>query len=441
MQVKDAREVNWTAGDNASADALFSAMNSYFTFRTDAMDRLDLLLKRDPEVPAAHVLKGSLLMFSRSAKNLPAATEALEAAEAVSGSANNRERLHISALRAWIQGDVLGAQNVWDAILVQEPHDLLALRLQHFNAMFLGRSDHLRALAGRSLSDWSDEVPGAGFAYGMACMGLEEAGEFERAEWIGRRGAELEPDDLWCVHSVAHVMEGEGRLDEGLAWMVRPETLWEGRGPMRHHLWWHEALFLFETGDYDRALDYYDRRLAPQEPANYMELSNAASLLLRLESTGVECGDRWQSLAMKSDHMIEDRSLTFSDIHTLITFAMARDKIALRKTSDLIVAYASTAATYNANAASRVAVPLATALSARLRGDARKATDTLIQARFDFPSMGGSNAQRDVLEIFLIDCVIAAGDRPLARRLLNQYLDQRPEAVPMRNRLKELEAV
>ena len=288
MQVKDVREVNWTVGSEASASALFGAMDSYFTFRSDAMDRLDALLTEDPEVPAAHVLKGALLLFARSVTTLPAATEALQQAEALAIGANAREKLHIRALRAWLEGDVLGAQQLWEAILTGEPHDLLALRLQHFNAMFLGRPDHLRGIAARNLACWSDDIPGAGFVYGMACMGLEEVGEFGRAERLGRLGAKLEPDDLWCIHSVAHVMEGEGRLTDGLDWMERPDAYWEGRGPMRHHLWWHEALFLYEMGAYERALDYYDGRLAPTGPVNYMELSNAASLLLRLQAAGMD---------------------------------------------------------------------------------------------------------------------------------------------------------
>ena len=41
-------------------------------------------------------------------------------------------------------------------------------------------------------------------------MGLEEVGEYDRAERIGKRGAELEPNDLWSIHSVAHVLESEG---------------------------------------------------------------------------------------------------------------------------------------------------------------------------------------------------------------------------------------
>ena len=439
MIIRDARDIAWTVGTEASGSALFAAMESYFTFRTDAMDRLDNLLAADPDVPGAHLLKGYLLLFARAAHKRPAAGTALAAAEALAPAATAREQMHIGALKAWLGGDVLGAQRRWDAILTTCPLDLLALRVQHFNAMFLGRPDYLRSIGARALGSWSDTVPGAGFVYGMACMGFEEARDFARAEDLGRRGHMLEPDDLWCVHSVAHVMEAEGRLNEGLAWMERPDTYWEKRGPMRHHLWWHEALFLYEAGQYDQVLDYYDSRLAPQGPIGYMELSNAAALLLRLEAAGVHCGDRWAALAAVCSPMFDDRSLTFSDVHLMFALAGARDGTALARVAREIEAHASGTG-FDAEAAGRIAVPVARALTARLAGDPQTATDQLVAARFDFPRMGGSNAQRDVLDVLLIDCASDAGEVQLARRLLHEYLDLRPGSVPMQTKLAALDA-
>ncbi len=440
MRVRDPRGVTWTMGAEASAAKLFSAMHSYFTFRADAMERVDSLLRDDPDVPVGWVLRGYLLLFSRAGPDMPLAAEAHARAEAVARAATPAERLHARALKAWLDADALGAQRIWDAILTDTPHDLLALRVQHFTAMMLGRPDYLRSLAGRSLADWDDAIPGAGFVYGMACMGLEEAGEYARAEVLGRRGAEMEPDDLWSVHSVAHVMEAQGRLSEGLDWMVRPASFWEGRGPMRHHLLWHEALFLYEAGRHDSALDYYDRRLAPQGAPGYLEISDCASFLLRLEAAGVDCGNRWNGLAEAGRHMVDDRILTFSDVHTLFVLAMAEDGEGLRRLSESLAGHARAKRSFDAEAAGCIAVPLAEALTARMAGDAAGATDRLLAARFAFPRMGGSNAQRDVLDIYLIDCAIASGDKALSRRLLHEYLDLRPGSVPMQARLSDLEA-
>lgn len=440
MLINDPRGVPWTVSSQGSADTLFDAMTRYFTFREDALDGVDGLLEDDADCPMGWVLRGYLLMFARLASLVPDAKVAHERAVTLQASATARERHHISALKAWIDGQTLNAQDIWSAILAETPHDLLALRVQHFNALFLGRPNYLEELATRTLLDWDADVPGAGFAFSTACMGLEEVGQFAKAERIGRKGADLEPEDLWAVHSVAHVMEGEGRFEDGLSWMKRSPAFWAGRGSMKHHLLWHEALFIYEMGAYDRALDYYDTRLVTDKPGGYLEMSNAASLLLRLEAAGLSCGQRWDALAEQSKTLINSRGLTFGDVHALIAFGMAGDGESLRRLTSSISNYASGADTYDSRAAARISLPLAQAFAAHRRQDHDRAVRTLLDAQSDFIAMGGSNAQRDVLDIFLIDCALSAKKQNLARVLIEDYLEIRPHSVPMRERLATLDA-
>lgn len=440
MQINDLRGVPWTVSSGASGQKLFDAITDYFTFRSTTLAAVDQLLEEDAVCPMAWVLRGYLLLFARSAALVTDARVACVQAEALASSATRREQQHICALKAWVDAETRKAQTLWSNILSDTPHDLLALRVQHFNAIFLGRPQQLAEFANRTLVDWSDNVPGAGFAWSTACMGLEEVGLFANAERIGRRGAELEPDDLWAVHSVAHVMEAEGRLDDGLHWMKRPDSFWEGRGPMRHHLWWHEALFLYEAGDYEQVLAYYDERIAPQERISYMEMSNASSLLLRLESAGISCSKQWDSLAGESLHLIDSRGLTFSDVHLLFIYGMAHDGESLKQLAQSVSNHSETR-TYDADAAGRISVPIAGAFKARQAQNYKLASDMLLDARAEFVRMGGSNAQRDVLEIFLVDCAIAAGQTTMAKRLIDEYLNVRPESVPMREQLARIEAV
>lgn len=438
MLINDVRGVPWTVSSQRSADMLFDGISRYLTFREDALAGVDELVKEDPDCPMGWVLRGYLLMFARLAALVPDAKVAYDRALALEASATARERHHIGALKAWINDDTLKAQGIWSAILIDTPHDLLALRVQHFNALFLGRPHYLAELATRTLLDWDAAIPGAGFAFSTACMGLEEVGQFAKAERIGRAGAELEPEDLWAVHSVAHVMEGEGRFDDGLSWMERPQAFWAGRGSMKHHLLWHEALFIYEMGAYDRVLDYYDTRLASDEPGGYLEMSNAASLLLRLEAAGLSCGERWDALAEQSKAFIDSRGLTFGDVHALITFGMSSDGESLRRLTRSISNYASHGGTYDGDAAARISLPLAQAFDAHQKHDYDRAVRSLLDAQSNFNAMGGSNAQRDVLDIFLIDCAMAAGKRNLARVLIEEYLEVRPQSVPMRERLATL---
>ncbi|RYH07006.1 tetratricopeptide repeat protein [Tropicimonas sp. IMCC6043] len=441
-QFQDSRGVAWTSSDASSSEQLFAAIDRFMTYRADTMERLDALLNDDSECIGAWVLKGFLFLLARSQSLVPNSKEAKDRAEALArlGKTNARERMLLDVLGRWVSDDMLGVQRRLDYIVTEYPHDIIALRLQHIGAIFFGRPDVLRSTVTRALSDWDESIPGAGFVYGMACMGLEEAGDYERAETLGRRGAELEPDDLWSVHSVAHVMEAQGRLEEGVVWMQRPPSYWSDRGPMRHHLWWHEALFLFEADDFERVFEYFDETLLPRSSAGYLEMANCASLLFRMEAAGRGCGERWERLLAHTRHLAVDRALIFSDVHMAIALAMAGEVGALHRFSEAVREYAHGGNSFDRQASARLTIPLVNALCTRLSGDMGAATDILNDVRFDFQNMGGSIAQRDMLEILLIDCAIAA-DRPrTAKRLLSEYLDQRPHSVPMQARLKEITA-
>ena len=440
-QFEDIRGVSWTAASETIAQELFTTIEHFLTYRADTMHRLDAILEADPECPAAWVLKGFLFISARSLSQRPKALNSHSRAVSVSRSGNPRELLHANALKSWAQGDLRGAQLVFDAIATEYPHDLLALRLQHVNAIFFGRPDVLRTTVTRGLSGWDDTIPGAGIVYGMVCMGLEEVGEYDRAERLGKRGVELEPHDLWGIHSVAHVLEAQGRLTDGIQWMQRPDGYWDGRNVMRHHLWWHEGLFMFDAADYDSTLAYYDDRLAPGAVRpGYLEMSNCASLLFRLEVAGQACGERWNTLVESCRHLAEDRALTFSDVHMIVALTMAEEGTALDRLAKDLTNYASSGRTFDQEASARISVPLATAMKARLSGDAQGATDTLLDARFDFQYMGGSVAQRDMLDVLLIDCALVAGRQRLAHRLLSEYRDARPHSVPMERLAEQIVA-
>ena len=73
-------------------------------------------------------------------------------------------------------------------------------------------------------------------------FGLEEAGDYARAEDESRAAAELEPHSFWPHHTVAHVMEMTGRPEDGLGWMAAREALWSTPEHTNQvHIWWHKV--------------------------------------------------------------------------------------------------------------------------------------------------------------------------------------------------------
>ena len=71
----------------------------------------------------------------------------------------------------------------------------------------------------------------------------------------------------------------------------------------------------------DRALDLYDKALCSVNSENYVDVSNQAALLKRIEMNGVDVGDRWKALAEHSEKRIHDHMLPFRDAHFCLALA------------------------------------------------------------------------------------------------------------------------
>jgi len=69
------------------------------------------------------------------------------------------------------------------------------------------------------------------------------------------------------------------------------------------------------------------------------------------------------------------------------------------------------------------------------------AVEHLLPARFDLWKMGGSHAQRDVIDWTLAEAAVRAGQRDIALSLAHERLATRPESVPNRRFLHQAEAI
>ena len=291
-------QITVTSQSDVAQETLLAMIPDYLEYRLSAGDAVKAALQADPECAFAHTIKGIFMMLFGSAQAYPKVDEAITAAEQTIGSASPQEKAHLSALKIWRDGETTRSSLIWQEILTDHPRDLLALRLHHFNAFWRGDVEALCAMPAATLAAWSPGTLGYGFTAGMLAFGLEEAGQYARAEAFGREAAEINHDDLWTIHAVAHVMEMQARTQEGIDWMQHPGSPWPDRNPFKDHLHWHHALFHLENGDADHVLNLYDTHIGVDPKAGfYLDVQNGASLLMRLELMGVDVGERWDPLA------------------------------------------------------------------------------------------------------------------------------------------------
>jgi hypothetical protein len=356
-------------------------------------------------------------------------------------SLNAREQAHQTALSHLCRGARAAAVAVLDRHLMRCPFDLVAHQGAAFTDGFLGRFPWVRDRSARALPLWSKDQPGYGTMLALHGFGLEEAGDYARAEDESREAAELEPLSFWPHHTVAHVMEMTGRPEDGLGWMAAREPLWSTPAhPNQVHVWWHKALFHLELGQYDAALALYDGPIRATQRAVGTLLTNSSALLWRLDTLGCDVGDRWHELARLWDGHADGKCLVFTDIHAAMAELGAGQEVLVERR---LAAMRETAAS-DAEAAGlygNVGIPIVEALIAFRRGAYAQAVELLLPVRFDLWQIGGSHAQRDVVTWTLTEAAIRAGHRDVALSLAHERLGTRPRSVPNRRFLHQADAL
>jgi tetratricopeptide (TPR) repeat protein len=352
-----------------------------------------------------------------------------------------RENAHLAALRLAVDGRWPSVVATLDRHLMDYPHDLAAHQIAMRFDGFQGRFPHEASRAARALPFWSDDQPGFGIMLSFYGFGLEESGDYAQAEELSRRAAELEPYGYWPHHAISHVLEMTGRAQQGVAWMEDRVPFWSSpKHTSRVHIWWHKALFHIELDELDIALAHYDNEIAATLRPVGSSLCNPTALLWRLEMLGIDAGQRWQPLFELWQDRANGTTSPFNDIHCAMTALRAGQTHAFES---LLSAMQKMAAQNGeiAPAYREIAVPAVEAVAQFNEGNFRAAAERLLQVRANLWRMGGSIAQRDIIDWTLTHAAIQAGLPDVARSLANERLALRPASKLNRQFLEQARAI
>jgi hypothetical protein len=259
-------------------------------------------------------------------------------------------------------------------------------------------------------------MPGYHAVLGMHAFGLEECGDYGRAEAAGRRAVELEPRDGWAQHAVAHVMEMQGRRRDGISWMRGNEAGWSTDSFFAVHNWWHLAVLHLGLDEIDEALALYDGPIAGPASPLALRMIDQSSLLWRLELAGVDVGNRWQVLADRWAPHAAAGNYAFNDWHAMMAFLGAgRHELVAELLQTQ--ARALDAEGDNADFLREVGAAATQAILAFGAKDMAGAARLLRDIRSRAHRFGGSHAQRDLIDLTLIAAAHRGGDHRLAQAL------------------------
>lgn len=399
----------------------------------DPLASTDRALDAAPHMSIAHSLRAWLHLLGTEAPALPVAQAAAESAALHAGT--ERERMHARAAALVAAGRWREGARVLEDVSVQHPRDLLALQAGHQLDFFTGDSRLLRDRIARVRPHWNDAMPGHHAVLGMHAFGLEETGDYAQAERLGRRAIELQPRDTWAWHAVAHVHEMRNAPKDGIAWLEPNTAHWSRDSFFAVHNWWHLALFKLEQDRHDEVLALYDASIGGPGSGVVLDMIDQSALLWRLALRGVDVGDRWQSLADRWAPHARAGNYAFNDLHAMMAFASAgRNDLAaqLRESQRAVLGGEGDNRAFTAE----VGEAATRAVQAFVAGDFSTTVTLLRPIRSTAHRFGGSHAQRDLLDLTLVEAALRSGDRALATALAAERAALR-HASPLARRFIE----
>ena len=396
-----------TTASDAAADAYREGVDLLLSANVGATDRFERALSRDPRFALASAALGRAhQLHGRGA----AARAAIAAAEASAGAASERERSHVAALALLVAGRGPDALAAARNHLARHPRDAMILAPCTGVFGLIGFSGHVGREA--ELAKWLDALAvhyGDDWWFAAAhAFALVETGRLGTARPRLERSMQQRPRNANAAHINAHLLYEEGQSDEGIAFLERWLDEYPREGVLHCHLNWHRALFLRETGRVDEAWRVYRDNVRPGAtwgpPLNM--LTDSASFLW-LESLGgatIEPAE-WTAVATSVPSVVEGPGVAFADVHALLAFAAAAETGRF----DHWQARIESLLDEGRFAAGAIVPRLGAAFRAFIDRDYAASASGLRAHLVEHERIGGSRAQRDLIEHTLVAANLRRG--------------------------------
>ncbi|MGX7705402.1 tetratricopeptide repeat protein [Methylobacterium sp. Gmos1] len=391
-----------------------------------AADALDAAIAEDPGFALAHAARARL--HAMRAESGAARAFIAKAAECLARGGTERERSHVAVLSLAIDGQSEPALARALAHAESWPRDalILSLPLGAFGLLaFSGRADHDQArvdLCERhahayDADDWWFTTY-RGWAH-------TENGAVARGRALAEHGFALRRENANGAHALSHALFEDGAGVEAEALIAGWLPDYDRSGILHGHIAWHAALAALERGDAEGALAIYGAHVQPGVTAGLSlnVITDTVSLLWRLAAYGhaVPAG-LWDEVRAYARPYYVKAGFGFADAHMGLLAAATGDRAAAHRRIDALAGLVEAGTL----AAGPVVPAICRAALAFAEEDFASCARILEPVAADVVRLGGSGAQREVIEDTLLVALMRAGEAAKARALLDRRLHRRP---------------
>jgi hypothetical protein len=244
-----------------------------------------------------------------------------------------------------------------------------------------------------------------------------------------KRAMEQMPRNAHGAHIRAHVYYEDGEPNAARAYLTSWLPGYAREGQLHCHLHWHLALCELEAGAIEEAFRIYTDAIAPGVGSGppLIAVCDAAAFLWRAELAGYPRDPgRWRTVHDLAHALFPRAGVAFADTHVALADAAAGDGAALeerlRDMEDL--------ARGGRFPSGPVVPALARAFAAFQKQDFSTAIAAIEPVFAEHERIGGSRAQRDLVEFTLLKAYVHAGRLEDARGLLMRRREG-PVGVPV----------
>ncbi|HEX4190948.1 MAG TPA: FAD/NAD(P)-binding protein [Marmoricola sp.] len=397
----------------------------------------------DPDFALAHA---SLAMLGYEAGAHTDVRQSLEAArEAVGRRGDAREASFVRTVASRVEGSRKNGQTALMSHIANHPRDVLAVSAAVPTIAFSGVTDVQREA-------W-DLVDGLAPSYGdhwwyisLLAFIRQDQGRFEEAGLLAESALSCEPSSGHAVHAQTHVMYESGFHEEGRVWLDHWVAESGRSASHRAHFSWHAALHELALGDTEAVRRRYYSQLAPPAVCGVRGLVDAASLLWRWRIALSDWDVAGSGLALPPVFAGENAPPPIETVleavdETLLVapetpFIAVHAAVALAARGDLplLERLREHCARSDDLTMRTVVVPVCDAFIAFVEQRWDDAATVFTDLLPSLVRVGGSAAQREVVEETLLLCLVESGRAAEAAALLDGRLERRPSPLDQRRR-------
>ncbi|KPI04857.1 hypothetical protein OK074_4521 [Actinobacteria bacterium OK074] len=404
-----------------AATAYRTGVDRLLKVRAGAQESLRRAVALDPGFGLGHAVLALAGHEFGGAVDVPRALA--DARRAVRERGSDHERSFVDMVAQRIQGTAGQGDRALLRHLADHPQDVLALAVAVPTIAFSGLHDIDGSAALGVVERTAAAQAGGWFHTSLLAFVRQDQDRYDEAGELALRALEFEPASGHAMHALAHVHYETGRHREGRD-VLDDWLRGQGRGAThRAHFSWHAALHELALGDAEAVRARWAAQLAPVRVGGVRALVDSCSLLWRARIKGAWPGELpvGEVMATVPADALEHPATPFVALHAAVARLAARDAPGLSRLRDHAL---------NADPVQReVIAPLCAAFIHHVAENWDGAAHGIRRVLPILRRVGGSSAQREIVEETLLHALLSASRHEEATALIAHRLDRAEPAA------------